>query len=176
MTESTQSATPSAESFEPPVVDDLNAEIQRTASRAARDCRPQATAGAPDVPPPAVRARRQRRLLLTFGLLAAAFTILNLSGLGFYRAPRAAPMSQRELEAYLREMLYFQVQDIEIFHQEQGRIPILLEEMAGSREEGVTYTNLGGDRYRVAVEDSGRSLAYESGMDQAHIFAEWADD
>lgn len=179
MSTETSPSTPAVAQWKP---EDVGTEIRRTAERVARDGRAEAkrqeaAAGLQQVGEMS-RARSIRKKRLLVALLGAFLLVsaLNLVGLGVLRSSRPVAWTEESLDRYLREELLFEVESIQLFAAERGRVPRSLEEMGYPQSGDLAYENRGPGKYRITITDSGKSLTYESGMDPVRVFGERIDD
>ncbi len=71
------------------------------------------------------------------------------------------PVPPAQAQAGLRVAMYFQIQRIEAFRQQNGRLPDTLEETGNAPAE-MTYERLDARTYRLSGSSRGTSLTYES--------------
>lgn len=112
-------------------------------------------------PVPAPSARNQRARVLTFVVsLGLAFYVWfgSPSWAQPYVPPAPTPV---EVEAGLRMAIYLQIQRIEVFREENGRLPLSLDE-AGNRLPGVRYEQITGDVYRLRGRTDDLRITYIS--------------
>lgn len=123
-------------------------------------------AGEGAVPAPSARNQRARLLMfvVSFGL-AVYVWFGSPSWAQPYVPPAPTPV---EVEAGLRMAMYLQIQRIEVFREENGRLPRSLDEV-GRRLPGVRYEQITGDVYRLRGRTDDLRLTYVSAQ-SSHEF------
>lgn len=112
-------------------------------------------------PVPRPSPRKQRGRLVTF-LVSLVVTVYVWFGSPSWAQPYVPPEpTPIEEEAGLRMAMYLQIQRIEVFRDETGRLPLSLDE-AGERLPGVEYEQITGEVYRLRGRTDGLRVTYVS--------------
>lgn len=108
--------------------------------------------------------------------IAVGLTIFNLFGPGFSSANENSSIVH-ESDDPLREMLLFAYEEVDVYWDENGRLPHRLEEIGLTEDFNVILTPTGSDTYTLTATQDETSLSYRSDQDPAVFFGKlWADE
>lgn len=112
-------------------------------------------------PVPAAAPGNQRTRLLTF-VVSFGLAVWVWFGSPSWAQPYVPPApTPVEVEAGIRMAMYLQMQRIEVFREENGRLPLSLDE-AGERLRGVEYEQITAEVYRLRGWAEGFHVTYVS--------------
>jgi len=120
---------------------------------------------------PADRDRRHLRIFLALATLLVAVVGLRL--LGFWLGQLRVPVpTDAEVDGFLRSSLCFAAQRVNLFAEENGRLPDSLAEAGVPPGENWGFESLSDSRYRISVQERGRRMSYDSAVPFEWFFAE----
>lgn len=112
-------------------------------------------------PVAAPKPRNERARMVAF-VVSLAVAVYVWFGSPSWAQPYVPPApTPVEEEAGLRMAMYLQIQRIEVFRDETGRLPLSLDE-AGERLPGVEYQQITGEVYRLRGHTDGLRVTYVS--------------
>ena len=154
---------PSMEGTDDHEIQDLVEEVSRRTVEAER------AADAAEAPSENKGLRESWAFAIVLASVTVAFTVANLLGVGLIRTA-ADPISAEEELDRLYNSLLFAVEEIEVFHDENGSLPDSLAVLGLDQMGDFEFERVGAEGYRVTAFEGERSLTYDSGQDFDSFF------